>query len=185
MILTLLYKMRWHAKTVLRHNPTPQDMEREGERRLDEANRTERFLSQLNNDTLDVMHGFGRVNPTLVPPGVLRAAAELRAFFQHYAAAGPELRSQLGTTKRTGGGKAERKQEIAKQAAISLFATALFNLSRAHRDVLVSRLVRAAFDDCTISDRDVCRLRSRFLANRHDGGDSLARRVRPSLPAFT
>jgi hypothetical protein len=88
-ILTLLYKMLWHAKTVLRHNPSPQAMEREGERRFDDAKRTERFLSQLNSDALDVMHGFARVNPTLVSPGVLRAAAELRAFFQHYAAAGP------------------------------------------------------------------------------------------------
>jgi hypothetical protein len=159
--LTLMYKMRWHARTVLRRNPTPQDMKREGERRLYEAGRMERFLRQLDNDALDAMHGFGRVDPTLVPPGVFMAVAELRAFFQHYGAAGPELRSQLRTTKRTGGGIAVRKQEIAKQAAIGAFAAAMFDLSGAHRDFLVSRLVRAAFDDRSISDRDVYRLRSR------------------------
>ena len=108
--LALMYKMRWHARTVLRRTPTPQDMKREGERRLYEAGRMERFLRQLDNDALDAMHGFGRVDPTLVPPGVFMAVAELSAFFQHYGAAGPESRSQLGTTKRTGGGIAVRSK---------------------------------------------------------------------------
>ena len=161
--LTLMYKMRWHAKVVLRRIATLQGLKQESERRLDELDRIERFLRRLDGDALDTMHGFGRVDPTLVPPAAFMAVAELRALFQHYGAAAPELRTQLGTTKRTGGGITKRELEIAKQAAISAFAAAMFNLSGAHRDILVARLAGAAFDDRSVSDRDVRRLRSRFL----------------------
>ena len=159
--LTLMYKMRWHARVVSRRITTPQALKQESKRRLDELDRIERFLRRLGGDALDTMHGFGRVDPTLVPPTAFMAVAELRTLFQRYGAAGPELRDQLGTTKRTGGGITQRELGVAKQAAISLFAAAMFNLSGAHRDLLVSRLVRAAFNDRGISDRDVYRLRSR------------------------
>ena len=136
-------------------------MKLESEHWLDEAGRMERSLRQLDNAALDTMHGLVGANPTLISPTAFMAVAELKAVFQRYGAAGDELRSKLGTTKRTGGGKVERKEEIAKQAAIGLFANAMFRLSGAHRDLLVSRLARAAFKDYTISDRDVYRLRSR------------------------
>lgn len=145
--LTLLYKMRWHAKVVSRRVTTPQALKHESRRRLDDLDRIERFLRRLDGDALDTMHGFGRVDPTRVPPAAFMAVAELRALFQHYGAAAPELRAQFGTTKRTGGGMTKREIEIAKQAAISAFAAAMFNLSGVHRDVLVSRLAGAAFDD--------------------------------------
>jgi hypothetical protein len=160
--LTLMYKMRWHAEVVLRRNPTPQAMKRESNRRVDEVGRIDRFLRQHDNDARDLMHGFAPVNPMLVSPTVFMAIAELKAVLQRHGAAGPELRSQLGTTKRTGGCIARRKLKIAKEAAISAFAAAMFNLSGAHRDVLVSRLAGAAFDR-SVSDRDVRRLRSRSL----------------------
>jgi hypothetical protein len=161
--LTLLYKMRWHAQVVSRRVTTPQDLKQESERRLNELGRIERFLRRLDVGALDTMHGFGRVDPTLTPPTAFMDVAELRAILQHLGAAAPELRAQLGTTNRTGGGITKRELGIAKQAAISAFAAAMFNLSGAPRDILVARLVGAAFNDRSISDRDVRRLRSRFL----------------------
>jgi hypothetical protein len=109
--LTLMYKMRWHAKVVLRRIATLQGLKQESERRLDELDRIDRLLRRLDSDALDTLHGFGRVDPTLVPPAAFMAVAELRALFQRYGAAVPELRSQLGTTKRTGGGIAKRQLE--------------------------------------------------------------------------
>jgi hypothetical protein len=161
--LTLMYKMLWHAKVVSHRITTPQAMKDESKRRLNELDRIERFLRRLGGDALDSMHGFGRVDPTLVPPAALMAVAELRAVLQQYGAAAPELRAQFGTTTRTGGGITKRELKTAKQAAISAFAAALFNLSGAQRDSLVARLVGAAFGDSSVSDRDVLRLRSRFL----------------------
>ena len=161
--LTLIYKMRWHAKVVSRRITTPQALKQESKGWLDDLDRMERFLRRLDGDALDTMHGFGRVDPTLTPPAAFMAVAELRALLQRHSAAAPELRAQFGTTNRTGGGISEREFEIAKQAAISAFAAAMFNLSGAHRDILVSRLAGVAFDDRRVSDRDVRRLRSRFL----------------------
>ena len=163
MTLTLMYKMRWHAKVVSRRITTPRALKDESKRRLNELDRIERFLRRLDGDALDSMHGFGRVDPTLAPPAAFMAVAELRAVLQHYVAAAPELRAQFGTTTRTGGGITKREREIAKQAAIGAFAAALFNLSGAPRDIFVARLVGAAFGDSSVSDRDVRRLRSRFL----------------------
>ena len=64
---------------------------------------------------------------------------------------------------RTGSGITKLERKIAEQAAISAFAAEMFNLSGAPRDRLVAWLVGAAFDDHSISDRDVRRLRSGFL----------------------
>ena len=161
--LTLMYKMRWHARVVLRRMAEPAGPETEGKRRLDDLDRIERFLRRLDGDALDTVHGFGRVEPDAGSPCRLYGVAELRALFQRYGAASPELRAQLGTTRRTGGGITKREIEIAKQAAISAFAAAMFDLSGVHRDVLVSQLAGAAFDDRSVSDRDVRRLHSSFL----------------------
>ena len=97
--LTLMYKMRWHARVVLRRITTPRALKDESKRRLNELDRIERFLRRLDGDALDSMHGFGRVDPTLAPPTAFMAVAELRAVFQHYGAAASELRAQFGTTK--------------------------------------------------------------------------------------